>query len=306
MMMRKAMLLALAAMLGLAIQAEAQQLGPTPVLYRLDAGSSFSRGCYPPCLCPLFSTEAIRGTYTLTQDHTDPLFTWYRVENVNWTVTIDGADKRITGSGTYRRGGEVAVQQELALTLTVDGSPQQKFDSGLVNGAEDFPKIDVTISVNGMVCFDTVIGVASSPVPASDLTTYTLNHSTYQEGCLPPCECPIQSWSVGGTFRLVPLPNATTPVRREWAVVNVNWSTISLSPPAARRFSGFGSYAIVDVGPTSNQRMVLDLTELNSGLASRFDSGTVSGGTQFPNIDVDLAVNGFYCNDKVFSLHATP
>jgi hypothetical protein len=221
-------------------------------------------------------------------------------------VTLDGADKRITGSGTYKRGGQVAVQQQMTLDLVVDGTPQQTFDSGLVTGGETFPKINITISVNGMVCFDTVIGVVSSPVPATDLTTYTLNNSTYEEGCLPPCECPIQSWPVGGTFRLVPLPNATTPVRHEWAVVNVNWATLSLTPPSARRFNGFGSYKIVDVGPTSNQRMVLDLKELNGGTQSRFDSGTVSGGTQFPDIDVDLAMNGFYCNDKVFFLHATP
>jgi hypothetical protein len=143
-------------------------------------------------------------------------------------------------------------------------------------------------------------------VPASDLKAYALNNSTYEEGCFLPCDCPIQSWPVGGTFLLVPLPNATTAIRREWAVVNVNWATISSSTVPARRFNGFGSYKTLEVGPTSNQRMVLDLKELNSGTQSRFDSGTVSGGTQFPNIDVNLAVNGFYCNDKAFFLHAAP
>ena len=305
MMNRRAMLLVFAAVLGLASGAAALQ-GPAPVLYRLDKGSSFSRGCYPPCLCPLYSTDDIRGTYTLTLDHSDPQFTVYRVENVNWTVTLDGGDKRITGSGTYRRGGQVALQQQMTLNLVVDGAAQQTFDSGLVSGADAFPKINVTISVSGMVCFDTVIGVASSPVPVSELRTYGLHDSTYQEGCLPPCDCPIQSWPIAGSFVLVPLPNATTPVRREWAVVNVNWATLSSTPPPARRFNGFGSYKIVDVGPSSNQRMVLDLKELNSGTQTRFDSGTVSGGTQFPNIDIDLAANGFYCNDKVFFLHASP
>ena len=76
--------------------------------------------------------------------------------------------------------------------------------------------------------------------------------------------------------------------------------------PPARRFNGFGSYQITQVGPTDNNRMVLDLTELNSGTTSRFDSGTVSGGSQFPQIDIDLSVNGFYCNDKAFYLHAKP
>jgi len=291
-------------LLGLATQGGAQ-LATAPVLYRLDSGSSFSQGCYPPCLCPLFSTNDIRGTYTLTFDHQDPLFTWYRAENVNWTVTLNGTDTRITGSGTYKRGGQLAVQQQMALKLSVGGAPKETFDSGLVGVSDPFPKIDITISAHGMVCFDTVITINSSPVPASDITTYALHNSTYVEGCLPPCACPIQQWPVGGTFRLVALPNATTPNRTEWAVVDVNWATISLMPPPARRFSGFGSYQIVQVGPTSVQRMVLDLTELNSGSGSRFDSGTVSGGTQFPNIDIDLSVNGFYCNDKAFYLHAS-
>src|SRR5262249_20370847 len=44
--------------------------------------SSFTRGCYPPCLCPIFTTEDISGTYRLAFDHQDPLFTWYRVEDV--------------------------------------------------------------------------------------------------------------------------------------------------------------------------------------------------------------------------------
>jgi hypothetical protein len=292
-------------LLGLATQGGAQSATP-PVLYRLDSGSSYSHGCYPPCLCPLFTTNDIRGTDTLTFDHQDPLFTWYRVENVNWTVTINGTDTPITGSGTYKRGGQLAVQHQMTLDLSVGGAPKETFDSGLVGGGESFPKINITISVNGMVCFDTVIGIKSSPVPASDITPYALHNSTYVEGCFQPCLCPIQQWPVGGTFRLVALPNATTPIRTEWAVVDVNWATISPVTPPARRFSGFGRYQIVQVGPTSSNRMVLDLTELNSGTASRFDSGTVSGGTQFPNIDINLSVNGFYCYDKAFYLHASP
>ena len=36
------------------------------------------------------------------------------------------------------------------------------------------------------------------------------------------------------------------------------------------------------------------------------DSGTVAGGSQFPNVDINLAVNGFYCNDRAFFLHCKP
>jgi hypothetical protein len=307
MMTRRAVLVYLWVAVLLALGAEAgAQTTSAPALYRLESGSSFNRGCYPPCDCPLFSTPDIRGTYTLTFDHQDPLFTWYRVDDVNWTVTIDGTDTRITGWGSYRRGGEVALQQQMTLELSVGDAPKEIFDSGLVGGGESFPSVNVTISVNGMVCLDTVIGIKSKPVPATDITAYTLNHSRYDAGCFGPCVCPIREWPIRGTFKLVDLPSATTPVRREWAVADVSWATISPALPLERHFSGFGSYQIVEVGPTSKQRMVLDLEELNSGTESRFDSGMVIGGTEFPAIDIDLSVNGFYCNDKAFFLHAAP
>jgi len=274
-------------------RAEAQ-VTAKPALYRLESGSSFTRGCYPPCLCPIFTTEDIRGTYSLAFDHQDPLFTWYRVENVNWVVTLGGVDTRITGSGTYRVGGEVAVQQQMTLKLKVGDEEPQVFDSGLVPGGSSFPEIDITVSVNGMVCFDTVIDIRSKPVPAADITPYTLSDSNCVEGCFPPCVCPSREWPVNGTFALVPLNNATTPTRREFAVVNV------------KRETRFGTYQIVEAGPTSQQRMVLDLTEAGSGITSTFDSGQVPGGSAFPRIDIDLSVNGFSCSDKALYLHAAP
>src|SRR6185295_7798734 len=107
---------------------------------------------------------------------------------------------------------------------------------------------------------------------ASVLIHFGLKDSTYDEGCFPPCLCPIQEWPIQGTCDLVPLPNVTTPIHSEWAVVNVHWNSISSSTVPARRFTGFGTYYIQEIGPTEQQRMVLDLTELNSHALNRFDS----------------------------------
>src|SRR5207302_6023578 len=115
--------------------------------------------------------------------------------------------------------------------------------------------------------------------------------------------CPIREWPVGGSLDLVPLPNAATPAREEFAVVNVVWATISTSPPPDRQFTGFGTYQIVK-GSSRRHRMVLDLTE--AGATYRFDSGVVAGGGEFPRIDIDIAVNGFSCFDRAFFLHAAP
>jgi hypothetical protein len=301
---RRNVLASFLAITVVAITASTARAQTDPVLYRIESGQ-FSRGCYPPCKCPLYSSDDLRGTYTLTLSSVGPLFTTYKVNDVNWVVPIDGQDTRITGSGEYKVGGEVATQQQMTLKLTVGTDAPQTFDSGLVSGGQDFPAINITMSVNGMQCFDTVIQIKSKPVPASALIHFALKDSRYDEGCFPPCLCPIQEWNIAGTCDLVPLPNATTPIHSEWAVVNVHWNSISLTHVPARRFTGFGTYAITEVGPTEQQRMVLDLTELNSNTQNRFDSGVVSGGN-FPIIDINLAVNGFYCVDKAFFLHLRP
>ena len=297
-----ARVLALVLVVAAAATPAGAQSTTSATLYRLEAGSSFSRGCYGPCLCPIFTTKDIRGTYTLALDHVDPLFTWYRVEKVNWVVALGGVDTRVTGSGTYRVGGEVALQQQMKLTLTIGDEGAQTFDSGLVSGGGSFPEIDIAMSMNGMSCFDTVIDIRSKPVS----TPYALSASKYDEGCFAPCLCPIREWPVAGSAELVPLPNAATPIREEFAVVDVVWSTISTSPPPDRQFTGFGTYQIVRKDSTSQHRMVLDLTEAGSGAAYRFDSGVVAGGGEFPRIDIDIAVNGFACFDRAFFLHAAP
>jgi len=46
----------------------------------------------------------------------------------------------------------------------VDGEDSALFDSGLVSGGGDFPRIDIRISMSGAVCFDTVINIHAAPI----------------------------------------------------------------------------------------------------------------------------------------------
>src|SRR5690349_3854875 len=103
MMNRRSLLASILAALLFALVAPAvcAQSTGSPVLYRIDSGS-FSRGCYDPCDCPLYTTNDLRGTYTLALDTVGPLFTTYKVNNVNWVATINGQQTRITGSGDYK------------------------------------------------------------------------------------------------------------------------------------------------------------------------------------------------------------
>ncbi|TMQ57882.1 MAG: T9SS type A sorting domain-containing protein [Candidatus Eisenbacteria bacterium] len=76
---------------------------------------------------------------------------------------------RILGSGTYKVGGEFAVQQQMSLELSVGGGAPQHFDSGLVTGGGEFPRININVSLHqNKACIDTVIHVdATDPIVAS-------------------------------------------------------------------------------------------------------------------------------------------
>ena len=136
----------------------------TRTVYSLNKDSTFEQACFPPCLCPVMVSSAVRGTFVLTPTGFDGLYNTYAVEDVRWVVSISGTNTLVTGQGTYKLGGEVALQQELSLYLQVGGAAVAHFDSGLVPELTQFPDINVTISTNGQVCFDTVFRVSASPV----------------------------------------------------------------------------------------------------------------------------------------------
>ena len=74
----------------------------------------------------------VKGTFVLTPTGFDGLFDTYSVTDVNWLVAIGGNETIVTGSGTYKIGGEFALQQQLSLDLQVGTNKVQHFDSSLV------------------------------------------------------------------------------------------------------------------------------------------------------------------------------
>ena len=136
--------------------------------YKLQPGSSFVTGCFGPCMCPDLLSR-LQGTFSLQQVAFDPLFTYYSVGDVRWTVTGVTSNLTILGSGTYRVGGEFAVQHRMSLDLSVDGGALQHFDSGLRMGGGEFPQIVIDISLHqNQACIDTMMHVdAVDPVVTS-------------------------------------------------------------------------------------------------------------------------------------------
>jgi hypothetical protein len=147
---------------------EALAQGFEPVGYRLQSGSQITqRLCLPPCLCPYreFTGDLI-AEFTLTLTERNPLFNVYSVTGFAGSAVLNGQPVRLTGYGSYRRGGEVAIQQQLVLDLLVDGAAQH-FDSGLVAGdpLHPFPEVHITAETEVFACRQQVLEVFAAPDP---------------------------------------------------------------------------------------------------------------------------------------------
>lgn len=151
--------------------------------YQLNAGSTFQTGCFPPCLCPLSEKRELFGTFDLISAGSDLWFKRFKVANVNWGVpegVVTPAFVPISGSGAYQIGGDFALAHQLQLDVRVGDETVQHFDSGLFPGGAEFPDIKISVSMNNMVCFDTVMEVAASPVGACCVNDSSGNATCFQ------------------------------------------------------------------------------------------------------------------------------
>jgi hypothetical protein len=139
--------------------------GAQPVGYSLSPGSEFRTGCFDlPCACGPVQ-NAMTGSFGLIRQTPAPPYVRYDVVGVNWEVDYPNVGiVTITGSGTYRVGGTGAIQQQLSLDLVVGSGRALHFDSGLVPGGTDFPRIEADISLYGeLACADTLLRVRAGP-----------------------------------------------------------------------------------------------------------------------------------------------
>ncbi len=141
-----------AALLALSASTVTGQTDPSkPMQYKLEPPSAFETGCFNMCACPIVM-HPLKGTFTLEHTGFDPLFDNYRVADVRWVVTDATTYFTITGSGTYRIGGEFALQHQLVLDLSLDGGAPLRFDSGLIVTDNRFPNIVIDVRRNGGRC----------------------------------------------------------------------------------------------------------------------------------------------------------
>jgi hypothetical protein len=134
------------------------------LLYRLDGPAAFFEGCFNPCTCLVSYFGDVTGTFVVQYTSTDLAgFDHYSVTNVQWVRVLGQTADALTGQGEYLRGGPLPQQERLTLDLSLNGMTPEHFDSGLVPLQSVYPRIDLPISVNGMVCYDRVYTVSSAP-----------------------------------------------------------------------------------------------------------------------------------------------
>ena len=104
--------------------------GPTPTsrkvaAYTLLEGSYLVDDC-PVCARPTILAP-LRGTFNLLFLEQNPLFTRYAVRDLSFTAgSAAGWHYKVTGSGNYEVGGEVAVQQYMTLQADINNGYTNK------------------------------------------------------------------------------------------------------------------------------------------------------------------------------------
>jgi len=101
-------------------------LPPPPAWnYTLLEGSQLTDDCLVCDRIPI--VVPMRGGFQLRSVEENPLFSRYAVQNISFTAGIPlGRTYKVTGHGTYRVGGEVALVQEMFLELLIDDGVTSK------------------------------------------------------------------------------------------------------------------------------------------------------------------------------------
>jgi hypothetical protein len=152
-----------AAVLAAATLPALSQAPDRPLLYRLEPTSTFKKGCFAPCMCPMQESSVLKGTFVLSLVSVGNMTDFYDVTGIRFKFQRStGEVVTVTGSGTYAVS-TIADTQRMDLTLTIGTDPPIVVHSGQVPGGAAFPRIALPVSINGIFCNDTVLDIKSKP-----------------------------------------------------------------------------------------------------------------------------------------------
>ncbi len=113
------------------------------VSYVLLDGSTIVDDC-PICGRPTIIMP-LRGTFLLAERETNPLFTMYDVKDVRFQTAGPQPSYTVKGEGMYQIGGEVAIVQQMQLTVQINDLVHAELDSGFVYPTRVWPIIEIDV-----------------------------------------------------------------------------------------------------------------------------------------------------------------
>jgi hypothetical protein len=132
--------------------------------YQLAAESTYQRGCFDPCDCPLEMPRQLQGVFALVPVLEHGTYVEYAVPWARFVVPpLDNLSEeiRLTGFGTYTLvQGFAGPAHGLDLQLRASGGDVERFVSPLMNTDPSFPaEFEIVVDTNDQVCFDTVLSI---------------------------------------------------------------------------------------------------------------------------------------------------
>jgi hypothetical protein len=115
---------------------------PAPIPFKVVEGSYLVDDCRcgrPAVMIP------VQGSFTLTPSTVDPLFEHLLVGNLRLSGNAAGTALLVAGSGTYRRGGEVAIVEEMTLAVAIGERTAITLTSGLVVPQAAAPWLEIDL-----------------------------------------------------------------------------------------------------------------------------------------------------------------
>jgi hypothetical protein len=116
--------------------------------YRLIEGSEWVDDC-PVCGRPTLSLP-LRGEFTLELIEETPIGTRYEMRNVEFHTGLGTAgDLRLSGTGVFAVGGEVALRQEMRLELRIEGlgdADDRSFTNEVATVSRQWPMVDISLN----------------------------------------------------------------------------------------------------------------------------------------------------------------
>ena len=218
-------------------EARAQEYLRESTLYRLDAGSSFQRGCLDPAYCDVPAPVPLSGTFVLTPTQKDFDLDAYEMSEVHWQDG-SGGGLLLLGGGSYWVRSPFSVFRVIMAHLggTV---PEARFE-GRADGAGTFSRLDITMSASLGPYDDARIVLIASPVPDTEIRWFRVHaSSTYKRGVCNSAS--VDSRALTGTFGLLELH----PGLADLEVVSVRWRALSRdsTDPSDLFLSDFGTLA---------------------------------------------------------------